>query len=249
MENGTGRFIKIISCVTCNMIAVMLFSSCALPRRTPVVINSISQDLPRYSNGIIVYFEESIPGKPLHETVWDSARGAFWDVKESGQIGFTQNYKAPMLIVPPVLMPVAAKSGVPLVDTLIVIPFGKIFTGVFESALQKSSPKYTMCFDNDCARKHRDEYSTYAMKIKITDFFVWEGPLNNINFYVKGYCLPMDANAPGVMQYVFEEKILNYELGGVLSTHSRFMDEMNKVSNQLAEKITLNIFSNGLVTK
>ena len=247
MERSAERRSKIRFIGICIMITATLFSSCALPRRKPVVVNSITQDLPKYPNGVMVYFEEPIPDKSLSETVWDSARGAFWDVKEAGQIGFTQNYKAQMLVVPPVLMPTAAKSGVPLVDTLIVIPFGKIFTGIFESALQKSFSKYIICFENNCARSHRDEFSAYAMRIKITDFFVWEGPLNNINLHVKGYCQPMDVNATGVMRYEFEEKILNYELGGVFSTHSKFIDEMNNISNQLAEKITLNIISNGLV--
>jgi hypothetical protein len=90
--------------------------------------------------GIHVAFEETLPSKPLSETVWDNAKGPFWDVEESKQIGFTQDYSK--------FMPVAASAGIiggavggaiaglaagpELVNTRIVIPFGRIFSKTFE---------------------------------------------------------------------------------------------------------------------
>jgi hypothetical protein len=82
----------------------------------------------------------------LNETVWDNATGAFWDVKESKQIGFTQDYSK--------FIPVAATAGIiggavggavagaaagpQLVDTRIVIPFGNVFSITFESAITRN---------------------------------------------------------------------------------------------------------------
>ena len=48
--------------------------------------------LPAHSEPAIVYFEEAVPHRPLPETIWDNTVGPSWNVEESRQIGFTQEY-------------------------------------------------------------------------------------------------------------------------------------------------------------
>jgi hypothetical protein len=231
--------------ITCLCVIVLssILSSCALPRRKPVQIASFNQTLPAVSReSLVIKFEESVSGKPLNQTVWDNISGPFWDVTESKQIGFTQHYKAQFFAVPPPLLPAVAQSGVDLIDTQIVIPFGNIFSSIIESAAQKTFQPVLFCYDEDCLR---GASIPAVLKLKIEKFFVWEAPLNHLNLYVKGKSSYWRSGTI-VKDYEFERSMLSQRLGSVLSTHSAFMDEMNRVSNQFAGDLAAEVFSKGL---
>lgn len=228
--------------VACLWVIVLstVLSSCALPRRKPVQIAPFNQNLPVVSNEtIVIRFEESVPGKPLNQTVWDNISGPFWDVTESKQIGFTQHYKAQFFAVPPPLLPTVAQSGANLIDTQIVIPFGNIFSAIVESAAQKNSQPAVFCYDEDCLKRSS---IPAILKLRIEKFFVWEAPLNHLNLYVKGKSSYWRSGAI-VRDYEFERSMLSQKLGSVFSTHSAFMDEMNRLSNQFARDIVAEVFS------
>lgn len=229
--------------IICTLI-VALLSSCSWQRRKPLTIGEISQELPPHTENIVVYFVEVVPSKPLFETVWDNVSGPFWNVTESNQIGFTQHYKPQFFAIPPPLLPVAAQSGVNLVDSQIMMPFGRTFTGVFESALKKSFHNYQVCYDNSCLEKSIQQANyTQALKIKITYFYVWEGPLNHLNLYVKGDCKLLNKNGTMVKEYDFERDMLHQKLGSVLSTHSSFIAEMNRLLNKFADDLSFEVIT------
>jgi hypothetical protein len=195
-----------------------------------------------------VTFEAVIPGKPLNETVWDNAKGPFWDIKESQQIGFTQDYSK--------FIPVAATAGVfgggiggaaagaaagpELVKTRIVIPFGNIFSRTFESALENNIGEYSICYQPNCNSK---SVSQNVLKIKINEFYVWEGPLNHLNLILKGNTIS-SKNGTVIKKHTFEKSMLSKKLGTVMSTHATFMKEMNRLSNLLAQEASTDILKN-----
>jgi hypothetical protein len=186
----------------------------------------------------------------LNETVWDNATGPFWDVEESKQIGFTQDYSK--------FVPVAATAGVfggaiggavvgvtlgpELVNTRIVIPFGNAFSNIFDSAVQKNFTASKICFDDMCVNKLSP---SNILKIKIDNFLVWEAPLNHLNLYTKGKSTHM-FNGEIIKEYNFEKSMLSQKLGGMLSTHSKFLNEMNRLINQFSEELTVEILEKGL---
>lgn len=78
-----------------------------------------------------------------------------------------------------------AAAGPQLVDTRIVVPFGNVFSSTFESALAKNIKHYLICFNYPCAAQ---TFSENDLTITIDQFYVWEGPFNHLNLYVKGMC-------------------------------------------------------------
>jgi hypothetical protein len=220
-----------------------LLASCTLSRRKDLDITYFDRQLsvPAVQN-LTIHFEESVPGKPFKETVWDNISGPFWDVEESKQIGFTQNYKPQFFAIPPILLPAAAQSGVPLIDTRILVLFGNVLSTMFDSAARKNLPAFRICFDYSCVNKST---TSDILKIKIENFLVWESPLNHLNLYVKGRSGHV-LNGKTHKEYPFEKSMLLQRLGSVLSTHNRFMVEMNRLSNQFAEELTAEILEKGL---
>ncbi len=241
---------RIILAVTCLIFLSISITSCtSLSRRKPLEITPYSQQLSLTDlEDINIIFEEVIPGKPLNETVWDNATGPFWDIKESEQIGFTQNYSK--------FMPVAAVAGVvggaiggavvgltggpELVNTRIVIPFGNIFSKTFESAIKNNIKNYFVCYTPSCASQSSAQNS---LKIKINNFYVWEGPVNHLNLVVQGKS-KYSRSGNVIKDYEFEKSILTHKLGTMMSTHSSFMKEMNRISNSFAQEITTDIIKN-----
>lgn len=229
---------------------ILIFTSCAsLDRRKPLEIESYKQKISLSSlEGIKIVFEEVIPGKPLNETVWDNAKGPFWDLKESNQIGFTQDYTK--------FIPVAATAGIiggaiggaisgvavgpDLVKTRIVIPFGNVFSKNIESAIENNIENYSVCHGPKCSVPSN---SNSVLKLKIREFYVWEGPLNHLNLLVKGDSALFEK---GIVkkEYEFEKAMLSQKLGGIMSTHASFMKEMNNLSNKLGQDVATDILNN-----
>jgi hypothetical protein len=75
-------------------LSISISSCTTLSRRQPLDTTPYTLQIPLENiENINIIFEEVLPGKPLNETVWDNKSGPFWDIQESKQIGFTQDYK------------------------------------------------------------------------------------------------------------------------------------------------------------
>jgi hypothetical protein len=234
---------------TCIILFMLTFASCTtLSRRKPLDITPYAQELSLASlETINIIFEEVLPGKPLNETVWDNKSGPFWDIQESKQIGFTQDYKkfVPVAVSAGLVggaiggAVAGAAAGPTLVDTRIVVPFGNIFSGTFESAMKNSLKHYSICFNLSCKSQGP---SQNELTIKVEKFYVWEAPLNHLNLYAKGESRYTKAGG-AIKEHRFEKSMLSQKLGTMMSTHRSFMKEMNRISNLFAHEITTDIIN------
>jgi hypothetical protein len=252
------KTIRISIACLCSILFVSLLSSCAQSGRKPLDPTPFSKTLPGAPHpDILIGFEESIPGKPLNQTVWDNVSGPFWDVDECKQIGLTVHYKPQFFFIPPEDVPVFAKAGINLNDTQLIIPFGNIFSSTMESAARNNFSHATLCYDEGCISS---KSAPTMLRIKIEQFYVWETPLNHLNLYVKGRSLCSRGGAP-VKEHKFERHMMYEKIGGLVSPYSRtidekvgallttpgkFMEEMNRISNIFAEALTAEILHNGL---
>lgn len=241
---------KIVFTVLCLFFLALSVTSCSTwSRRKPIEIEACSQQFALAGlEELSLVFEEVIPGKPLNETVWDNANGPFWDIEESKQIGFTQDYSE--------FIPVAASAGViggalggaiagatagpDLVKTRIVIPFGNVFSTTLESAIQNNVGSYSACCQPKC---HHLSTAKNVLKIRISEFYVWEGPLNHLNLVVKGNAV-VSRNGNVSKEYEFEKAMLSEKLGTMMSTHASFLREMNRLTNKLALNVSTEILNN-----
>lgn len=246
------------------ILLAVLLSGCGVTlspvKRKPLQIDPPETTLVPTTQAVLVRFENTLPNKPLRETVWDNASGAFWDIEESNQIGFTQNYNK--------LIPAAAIGGVlggaiggaivgltagpTLVETRIVIPFGRIFEGIFLSDLSKAFPNSSICFDEQCElRVINSGTPKYLVRVKVTEFQVWEEPMNHINLKsaaISKVYRPQNLAEP-LSMFEGRQELKNQSVGSVLSTSSGFIAEMNKISNRFAGALSTEIIGkvqNGL---
>jgi hypothetical protein len=239
----SGCLYHAINSLCLFMLSGMVLTACTLPRRKDLDPSSFNRQVSVMPvQNLTIIFEEVVPGRPFKETVWDNVSGPFWDVEEAKQIGFTQNYKPQFFAIPPVLLPVAAQSGMNLIDTRILIPFGNVLSAMFDSAARKSFATSRICFDETCVNR---PIASDLLKIKIDKFLVWESPLNHLNLYTKGKSTRA-VSGKIIKEYEFEKSMLSQKVGGILTTHSRVMDEMNRLSNQFAEELTAEILEKGL---
>jgi hypothetical protein len=202
-----------------------------------------------------VQFESVIPGKPLDETVWDNVSGPFWDVKESNQIGFTQDYAKfiPVVIAGGVVggviggAVVGASGGPELVDTRIVIPFGRIFHGVFQSGLKQAFPNSTIFVENESELNNvQSETAGRIIKLKVTEFYVWEKPLNHLNLKatVQARVCRAGQSDDSIFTYEAHGLVTGQSIGSVMTTSSGFIESMNKISNEFAASLADDLLKN-----
>jgi hypothetical protein len=207
--------------------------------RRPLVVQDMARQLPTYPDTAVVYFEEAIPTKPLLETVWDNVTGVFWDAGESKQIGYTRNYSGVMILPLPIGVAATMRT-----HTRIVMPFGRSFAEVFESALRKSFSKYFMCYDNSCLTTSTAQNGhAKVLRIKIESFATWEDPRNYLNLYAKGLYIVMNDDGTAHSEYQFKKSILKSRMGNVFNTHDSIIDTMNDLLNELSADLTAEIIT------
>jgi hypothetical protein len=223
-------------------------------KRKPLEIIPFETSLTPSPQKILVQFESTLPGAPLVETVWDNASGAFVDDEESKQIGFTQNY--------PKLMPiviggavggaigglVAGTSSATQPDyTRIVIPFGRIFQDVFQSGLQKAFTNSSVCSDDaNESEKLQSATLNHIIRLKVTEFQVWEKPLNHLNMKATVECKVYRPGSLDQLEYVYDahREITNQSIGSVMTTSRGFVKKMDEISNQFAAGLSEDILEN-----
>jgi hypothetical protein len=207
-------------------------------RREPLLVEGVTATLPAHAERVAVYFVEQVPHRPLSETIWDNVIGAQWDVEESHQIGFTQQYKAIPLVAPPI-----AAANV-AIRTRLEVPFGRSFTDVFEAALAQAYPQHATCFDVACVNGAVDHGGAEkVMTIRLGTFSTWEGPQNHLNLYATGTCLLVGPDGTGRREYPFRKATLEKNLGGFFSTHAALIDAMNNVLHAFSEELVVEILS------
>lgn len=219
-------------------------------KRKPLQIDPPEMSLAPTTQAVLVRFENTLLGKPLPETVWDNVSGAFWDVEESNQIGFTQNYSKyiPVVAVGGVIGgAVGAASDPSLIETRIVIPFGRIFEGTFRSGLSKAFPNSSICFDDQCEEQTlASGIPQYLVRVKVSEFQVWEQPLNHINLKAVAVSKVYRHQnlAEPLSVHEGRQELTKQSMGSVFSTSSGFISEMNKISNRFAGALSEDIIGN-----
>jgi hypothetical protein len=181
---------------------------------------------------IVLLFEESLPGVPLPETVWDNIVGPFQSKEESEQIGYTQHRgygTAP--IAPP-----GVAIGMYHVSSQIVIPLGRIVAETFcrQLGLSLSSPTVYCAVPDKGIALRTDQR---LLRVKIDKASVWEKPLNHLNLSLSGQCSLYDAQQRLVRQYSFEKQTLKNSISVGGMTAKVFIKNMMAISNRFARDV------------
>lgn len=213
-------------------------------KRAPVEVTRLETTLNPIDDALVVRLDSTIPGKSLLETVWDNVSGAFADAKESQQIGFTQNYS---MLIPAAAVGGAvggAAAGTQPSYTRIVIPFGRIFAGVFQSGLDKVFPNSSTCFDVLCEQQSARSRAPAYVTVKVVEFRIWEKPLNHINLKALVECAVHRGGAvKPAYRFGTRHEMTNQSVGSIMTTSSGFIAEMNKISNAFAAALSEKILA------
>jgi hypothetical protein len=214
-------------------------------KRMALEVVPLKTSLPPDLRVILVRFESTLPGTPLSETVWDNRSGPFPDVKESRQIGFTQDYG----IYEKHLFDEQATVEAALDPsyTRIFIPFGRILQGVFESGLQKAFPNSLVCSDDSCElEKLQSAAPPPVVRLKVAEFTVWEEPLNHLNLKAVVEYRVYRAGNTNQPDFIGEARheVAHQSIGSVMTTSSGFMKKMNQMSNEFAGVLAEEILKN-----
>jgi hypothetical protein len=254
MQNACQIIVKLLLLAGMSVFISGCGTTLSPVKRKPLEIIPLETSLAPSSQKILVRFESTLPGTPLAETVWDNASGAFADVKESKQIGFTQDYSK---LVPVAIggaiggavggLVVGTSSATQPDYTRIVIPFGRIFQDVFQSGLEKVFTNSFVCTD-DASESEKLQSATLGqiVRLKVTEFEVWEKPLNHLNMKATVECKVYRPNGLDQLEYVYDahREITNQSIGSVMTTSSGFVKKMDEISNQFAAGLSEDILEN-----
>ncbi len=218
-------FISLVGCVSVYRIPLKV---------TPTTIKSNIKH-----NSVLLQFEQTTKGIPLNETVWSNIKSAYRDSIESQKIGFTQNRNIGVIPIIPIATITTYK-----VDSEILIPFGNIFSKKLISAFDSTNSSITSTYtDEDTKEVITVKRPETILKTKIDSFFVWEAPLNHLNFYTVGSFVLLDSTSKEIKKHNFKRVSLRNNLGGIFSTSSHFLDEMLTYSNIFAEEVVSEILT------
>jgi hypothetical protein len=198
-------------------------------KRKPLEILPMQTRLAASTQKLQVTFENTLPDIPLADTVWDNSQTAFVDPIEADQIGFTQDYTRPLMNGAPAMV---APSY-----TRLVIPFGHIFEGVFQSGLKQAFPDATVTLTATNATA-----KSYIVKLKVIDFEVWEEPLNHINLKAVVECRFRPAGTSDQTEFVYVARAESLEQSiGALATSAGIMKNMETIANNFAAQLSEDI--------
>lgn len=230
---------KIVSLIFLFSISILIQSCMILNpvKRQPLAVSKYENGIALQDKTIKVHFIPVIEGKPVNETVWDNMQGPIWDVNESHQIGFTQDYQFTPVILPGVATVATTNRG-----TRIVIPFGNTLVTMFNSALNQAYKKSSVCLEEKCTNGNDADFDK-TLSIKVKEFRVFESPLNHINFLLKvNSQIQTRGGNPVSKESTYS---LNaFKLGSIASTSYGFIEKMNDALNQFTEKIVSDLLSN-----
>lgn len=218
---------------------VLFLQSCMMVnpvKRQPLSVNEYGKNHPWQDRTVLIQFTPVVPGKPLDETIWDNIQGPIWDVCESLQIGFTQDYQ-----FTPIVIPGGATVATTVKGTRIVIPFGNAFVTMFKSAVNKTFSNPSLCLKEVCAKGRETEFDAVVI-INVNEFKVFESPMNHINFLLKVTSqIRTGNNNPISKQSTY--KLNAFKLGSIANTSYGFIAKMNEAVNQFTEEAVSDLIS------
>lgn len=230
-----------------NLAAVVVIASLALllqscmmvnpVKRQPLSISEYGRSLPLQDKTILVQFTPVVHGKPLDQTIWDNIQGPIWDIDESHQIGYTQDYQ-----FTPVIMPGVATVATTVRGTRIVIPFGNTFVTIFKSALNKSFRKALICLKEVCSEHNQAKFDV-VVNMNVDQFRVFESPMNHINFQLK-VTSQIQRGDNKTMPKQSSYTLNAFKLGSIASTSYGFIGKMNEAINQFTEDAVSDLIKN-----
>ena len=254
MQNTCQSIAKLLSVVIMSIFISGCGTTLSQVKRKPLEIIPLETSLTPSPQKILVQFESTLPGTPLVETVWDNVSGAFADDEESKQIGFTQDYSKLYPAVAGGVLGgaiggtiVAASTETQPDYTRIVIPFGRIFQDVFQSGLEKVFTNSLVCTDDASeSEKLQSAAPSHIVKLKVTEFQIWEKPLNHLNMKATVECKAYQPSSLDQLEYVYDAhcEITNQSVGSVMTTSSGFIKKMDEISNQFAGALSEDILEN-----
>lgn len=199
--------------------------------RQPVTISPLTNSLSKNYQPIQVFIQGPLPGKPVCETVWNSGSGPYIDLVESKQIGWNQEPNEWV--------------GVASWDSILYVPFGRIFEGVFESGLTNAFPNADIsidCLTSAGGLKSASEVR-HLVKITVKEFSVSEKPVQHINMQATVDCAIFDLSNTNVPVFVYQAhaEMLKQPVGYIHWTASPILEKMSEISNDLAAALSEDI--------
>jgi len=84
------------------------------------------------------------------------------------------------------------------------------------------------------------------VRVKITEFQVWENPLNHINLKAKVDCKVYRADKPDEPEFIYEARnqATNQSIGSMMTTSSGFIRNLNRIANEFAAALSEDILEN-----
>jgi hypothetical protein len=226
------------------IVLAALGSGCTVANRRALKVAPFKPMLAASSQKLAMQFDDTLPGTNLNVTVWDNVVGPFADAKEAKRIGYTQNYNKVVAVGMAESVVAAEAAGPYLVESRIVIPFGPIFMGTFQSGMQQTFPGAIILTNsaND-AKLITAAQAKYWVNVRVAEFRVWEGPLNHINLTAKVTChvQPVGDSTESGFMFEVQRQATQQKIGTMMSTSGGFIRKMNEIANTFAGDVTMEI--------
>ena len=223
------------------LLSFFLLVGCSV-KRSDLQITPFNTQLgePSNSKKVLVKFEESIPGKPLSETIWKNAT-PIWDPGESKQIGYDQD-DSDLIAASAVFGIVGAIAvGTQKDDALIMVPFGRLLVEKFQAGLKNAFPDSKACVEPFCEESEIISHkSNHTISLRVKNFRAWEDEdtLNRININAT-VVTRISSNDPiDGTEHIFEtnEEQLESSVG-----FFSIIGGINEASDKFAESISAKI--------
>jgi hypothetical protein len=194
----------------------------------PLKIFPFHGELPREERSIVVDLRSAVPGRPLEETVWDNASGPLWDVSASKAIDYARRRR--------------------VTESRIVIPFGRILTEKFRSALEGHFSRWALCTSDTCVRAETARLDPDdVLTVSVRRFKAWEEPRNHLNYAADViYAVRAKREGGEVRGRRLHRDLAAYKAGGLFNTRGAFLKHLNQSANDFAEDIVQDVLRKGL---
>ena len=200
--------------------------------RTPLTPSPVQTTARHPTEPILLQFDQAVNGVPLNETIWDSFTGPRRDQGEANQIGFTQHRSFSAFPLLPFGTIVNYK-----VKTQIFVPFGNLLTQTLISSVNKPDCHVDVAYDEGSAKRISSAGQVAEQwRIKVDSFYVWEDPLNHLNYYCTVSMQVIDSGKMAGSS-TFTKSSLKNDLGGVFSLSSSFLNEMNASADRFTHQV------------
>jgi hypothetical protein len=196
--------------------------------RRPLEIFPFHGKLPRVEKSIVVDLRSAVPGRPLEETVWDNASGPLWDESASKAIDYARRRR--------------------VTESRIVIPFGRILTEKFRSALEGHFSRWALCTSDACVRTETARLEPDdVLTVSVQRFKAWEEPRNHLNYAADViYAVRAKGEGGEVRARQMHRDLAAYKAGGFFNTRGTFLKHVNQSANDFAEDIVQDVLRKGL---